>query len=345
MTDPATVLVPNADDGDIAVRHLNVVYQGRQHAGGRAAFTAVDHVSFDIPAGTTLALVGESGSGKTSVANAVMGLAPATGSVIFSGRELIGLKGRAGRAARRRAQMVFQDPYSSLDPAMRVASIVGEPLRVHGIGSRRERLSRVAATLEEVGLAASLTRRYPSELSGGQRQRVAIARAIAAEPAFVVCDEPTSALDVSVQARIVGLLQSLQESHNLSYLFVTHNLGVAQRIAHRVAVMYRGRIVERGTTGAVFSSPANPYTVMLLESVLSSNPAVERKRITLRTRRRDNTRPGNGGCPFVSRCPFAIDQCSVESPPLSLVAPDHWTACHRWRHVQQEGHVVLREEG
>lgn len=234
---------------------------------------AVDGVSLTVDSGETLGLVGESGSGKSSIARAVMGLQGFEGSVKFEGTELAGLSPRALRPIRPRLQMIFQDPYATLDPRMTIGDQIAEPLGVHGIVQRSELASTVGGLLERVGLPADVARRYPHEFSGGQRQRVAIARAIGLSPRLIVCDEPTSALDVSVQARILDLLEELQREQGLAYLFIAHNLGVVRRTCHRVAVMYLGRIVETGDVDEVFDNPQHPYTKALLDAVLDPDPA------------------------------------------------------------------------
>lgn len=238
-----------------------------------AARNAVDDVSLTLAPGETLGLVGESGSGKSSIARAVMGLTPFTGDVEFEGIPLRGLSARAMRPVRPRLQMIFQDPYATLDPRMTIGDQIAEPLLVHGIQSRQTIGAEVGRLLERVGLPADVARRYPHEFSGGQRQRVAIARAVGLSPRLIVCDEPTSALDVSVQSRILDLLEELQRDQGLAYLFIAHNLGVVRRVAHRVAVMYLGRIVETGPVDEVFDNPKHDYTRALLEAVLDPDPS------------------------------------------------------------------------
>lgn len=245
---------------------------------GRSGRNAVDDVSLDLRPGETLGLVGESGSGKSSVARAVLGLTPYRGSIRFHGEEISGL-GRSGwKATRAKLQMIFQDPYSTLDPRMTIGRQVAEPLRVHSRASGAEARERVAGLLARVGLDPQMAARYPHEFSGGQRQRIAIARAIALHPELIVCDEPTSALDVSVQAQVLDLLEELQREQGLAYLFIAHNLGVVRRISHRVAVMYLGRIVETGPVDAVFEAPQHEYTRALLDAVLEPDPR-ERHRV------------------------------------------------------------------
>lgn len=239
---------------------------------GRADRNAVDDVSLDLRPGETLGLVGESGSGKSSVARAVLGLTPYRGSIRFRGEEIGGLGRGAWKATRAKLQMIFQDPYSTLDPRMTIGRQVAEPLLVHRRATRAEARDRVAGLLERVGLDPQMAARYPHEFSGGQRQRIAIARAIALHPDLIVCDEPTSALDVSVQAQVLDLLEELQREQGLAYLFIAHNLGVVRRISHRVAVMYLGRIVETGPVDEVFDAPKHEYTRALLDAVLEPDP-------------------------------------------------------------------------
>ena len=234
---------------------------------------AVDSVGLTLNPGETLGLVGESGSGKSSIARAVMGLQKFQGSVRFEGTELGGMSQRALRRVRPRLQMIFQDPYATLDPRMTIGGQIAEPLVVHGLHSRAEVGAEVGSLLERVGLPAEVARRYPHEFSGGQRQRVAIARAVGLSPRLIVCDEPTSALDVSVQSRILDLLEELQRDQGLAYLFIAHNLGVVRRTCHRVAVMYLGSIVETGPVDEVFDNPQHPYTRALLDAVLDPDPA------------------------------------------------------------------------
>jgi ABC-type glutathione transport system ATPase component len=252
------------------VRDLVVRYPG-------AAANAVDGVSFRVAPGETLALVGESGSGKSSIARAVLGLQPASGSRTFEGADLAALRGRALRSARARAQMIFQDPFGTLDPRMTIGAQIAEPLRVHGIVPSARITAEVADLLTRVGLDPAMARRFPHEFSGGQRQRIAIARAIGLRPRLIVCDEPTSALDVSVQAQVLALLTRLQRETGVAYLFIAHNLGVVRQVAHRVAVMRNGRFVETGPVDEVFEDPQADYTRTLLDSVLEPDPALRRR--------------------------------------------------------------------
>ena len=289
---------------------------------------AVDGVSFSIPKGQTLGLVGESGCGKSTVARAVIRLIePTSGEVRIMGRDILTLTKDEMRASRRQAQIIFQDPFSSLNPRMSAGEIVGEPLLVHGIGNKKEREERVAALFDRVGLRASQMGSLPHQFSGGQRQRIGIARALALDPQLIIGDEPVSALDVSIQAQVINLLMDLQEEKNLSYLFIAHDLAVVEHISHRVAVMYLGRIVEHAEQRALFSSPQHPYTEALLAAVPIPNPRIKRQK---RLVQGDVPSPINppSGCHFHTRCPYATEQCKIEVPPLVEVVPDHWAACH-----------------
>ena len=291
---------------------------------------AVDGVSFTVERGETLALVGESGCGKSSVGRTILRLQePTSGRVSFDGADVFGLGREPLRALRRRMQIVFQDPYSSLNPRMTVGEAVAEGIEIHRLArTKAERAARVGALLEEVGLDASYARRYPHEFSGGQRQRIGIARALAVEPEFIVCDEPVSALDVSVQAQVINLLKDLQERRGLAYLFIAHDLAVVRQIADRIAVMYLGRIVETGPAEALLADPRHPYTQALLSAVPEPDPAAQRARIVLSG---DPPSPSSPppGCPFHTRCfhPLRSERCRTEVPALR---PVHATlaACH-----------------
>jgi len=294
------------------------------------AVRAVDGVSFDIHRGETLGLVGESGSGKSTIGRTMLQLEKATeGSVVFDGIELVGLAAGALRRTRPRMQMVFQDPHASLNPRMTVSSIVGEPLLEHGKSSSRERQERVEELLGLVGLDPTHANRYPHEFSGGQRQRIGIARAIALNPDFIVCDEPIAALDVSIQAQVVNLMEHLQDLLGLTYLFISHDLGMVRHIADRVAVMYLGHIMELADVGDLYGDPRHPYTRALQSSAPVPDPVVEATRVKI-ILEGDIPSPSDPppGCPFNPRCPDAVDRCHEEIPVWREVAPGHGVACH-----------------
>jgi len=296
---------------------------------------AVDGVSFSIKQGETLGLVGESGCGKTTVGRCILMLyQPTGGKIDFEGRELTGMGSGEIRRMRRRMQMIFQDPYASLNPRMTVGSIISEPIIIHGLArNRKERKERVQELMRIVGLNPYYANRYPHEFSGGQRQRIGIARALAVEPTFIVADEPISALDVSIQAQIINLLEELQASFNLTYLFIAHDLSVVRHISDRVAVMYLGKLMELSDRQELYENPLHPYTKALLSAIPIPDPVVEakRERIILMGDVPSPMRPPPG-CVFHTRCPIAIDECRVHIPQwrnIGMGAKEHWVACHR----------------
>jgi oligopeptide/dipeptide ABC transporter ATP-binding protein len=289
---------------------------------------AVDGVSFAIAEGETLGLVGESGCGKSTVGRAILRLfEPTAGAIRVAGQDITRLTNREMRPFRRELQIIFQDPFSSLNPRMTAGDIVGEPLRTHGLASGKALRERVAQLFDRVGLSRAQMGNYPHQFSGGQRQRIGIARALALNPRLIVCDEPVSALDVSIQAQVINLLMDLQRDLKLSYLFISHNLAVVEHISHRIAVMYLGRIVEIADKAAIFTRPSHPYTQALLAAVPVPDPAI---RNTARVLQGDVPSPVHppSGCRFHTRCPYAFDRCKVETPLLREIAPGQHVACH-----------------
>jgi oligopeptide/dipeptide ABC transporter ATP-binding protein len=316
----------------LSVDHLRVEYPVRN----RQRFRAVDDVTFAVGQRETVGLVGESGSGKTTIANAVLGFVPpAAGTITFDGEDIAG----ATRGQRRRLsaslQVVFQDPYSSLNPSRTIGKTLSETLRPHGSLPRPEAAARVASILERVGLEPGAADRYPNQFSGGERQRIAIARALIVRPRLVICDEPVSSLDLSVQAQVLNLLRSLQDELGLSYLFISHDLAVVRHISMRVVVLYRGRVMEAGPAAAVYDHPAHPYTRALLQSVPIPNPNLQRARRASRPRSAPDL-PGTlkpESCQYAPRCPWATDVCREQQPTAELTGEGVAVACHRWREL------------
>ncbi len=305
--------------------------------GKKQALKAVDHVSFYINKGETLGLVGESGCGKTTCGRTVSHLyEPTSGKVTFDGRDVSSLKGSDLLAFKKDVQMIFQDPYSSLDPRMTIAELIGEGMDVHFKYSKAEKAQKISELLGRVGLTDDYANRFAHELSGGQRQRVGIARALAVEPKFIVCDEPISALDVSIQAQIVNLLIKLQRENDLTYLFISHDLSMVRHISDRVGVMYLGSLVELATSRDIFERQLHPYTKALLSAIPSADPDAEktRKRVPLEGEVPSPVNPPSG-CKFRNRCIHATELCAKEVPVLTEVEPGRFTACHHWKEAME----------
>ena len=324
-------LTDNAEKEDlIQVKNLVTYFPVRSGLLQRtvAWVQAVDDVSFAIRKGETLGLVGESGCGKTTVGRSILRLVePKSGSVIFAGKDVLALRRKELKDLRRDMQIIFQDPYASLDPRVPIGESVMEGLNIHKIGSRRERYDLMIDTLRKVGLEDYHARRYPHEFSGGQRQRIGIARALTLRPKFIICDEPVSALDVSIQSQVLNILKDLQADFNLTYLFIAHNLSVVEHISERVAVMYLGKVVEITTRDTLFKMPLHPYTQALMSAIPIADPTLKRQRTILKGDVPSPLKPPLG-CRFHPRCPVAQENCSVEEPVLRELRPGHQEACH-----------------
>jgi oligopeptide/dipeptide ABC transporter ATP-binding protein len=289
---------------------------------------AVDGVNFTIRKGETLGLVGESGCGKTTVGRSILRLIePTSGSVFFEGKDVLALGRKDLKSLRRDMQIIFQDPFASLDPRVPIGESVMEGLNIHKIGNRSERYDLMIDTLRKVGLEDYHARRYPHEFSGGQRQRIGIARALTLRPKFIICDEPVSALDVSIQSQVLNILKDLQTDFNLTYLFIAHNLSVVEHISERVAVMYLGKVAEITSRDTLFRMPLHPYTQALMSAIPIADPTIKRQRTILKGDVPSPLKPPSG-CRFHPRCPIARDNCSVDEPALREIRPEHWVACH-----------------
>lgn len=323
----------------LEVEDLQVQYTTRSRGNrAREVVRAVDGVSFRVDRGQTFGLVGESGCGKTTTGRAILRLIePVGGSITFGGADLLAAKGNGLKEMRRGLQAVFQDPYDSLNPRMKVRDIVGEPLTIHRLDDGNERTRRVSELLDRVGVSEDLASRYPAELSGGQRQRVGIARALAVNPSLIVCDEAVSALDVSVQAQVLNLMRQLQRELGLSYLFIAHDLSVVRYVSERIGVMYLGKLVEQAPSDELYAAPYHPYTVALLQSAPDVDPDTT-------STPQDAGEPASlldppSGCRFHPRCPFARAECGRVAPEYTEVEPGRWVACHFWEDVKRSGSI------
>jgi len=346
MTATATTPASVSQDTLVDVRNLKMYFPIRrglliERVVGHVH--AVDDITFQVKRGETLGLVGESGCGKSTTGRAVLQIyKPTAGQVMFDGKDITKAAGKDLRLYRRNMQMIFQDPFASLDPRMTVGGIISEPLEIHNLGKAKDREEKVREMLRIVGLNPYFANRYPHEFSGGQRQRIGVARALALEPEFIVCDEPISALDVSIQAQIINLLEELQQQYNLTYLFIAHDLAVVRHISDRVAVMYVGKIVELADRTELYEYPLHPYTRALLSAVPIPDPVVEKRRSRI-ILQGDVPSPVNppSGCRFHPRCPFARADCSQSEPPLNEVRPGHLVACFYWKEVAERSDVSV----
>ena len=318
----------NENDIILRAEGLKEHFTVKNERGKKKTLYAVDGVDLEIKRGETFGLVGESGCGKSTLGKTLLRLYDVTdGKILFNGEDVTNLPEKKLKDFRTKAQMIFQDPASCLNPRRRVEDIITEPYAVHRIGSAAERAERAAALCDQVGLSQSYLRRYPHEMSGGQKQRVGIARAIALKPELIVCDEPVSALDVSIQAQIINLLKSLQEKRNLTYLFISHDLSVVEHISDTVGVMYLGNLVEYGETDDIFAHPLHPYTKALFSAIPIPDPTVKRERVVLQGSIPSPANPPSG-CKFHTRCPYATERCKTEAPKQREVEPGHYVVCH-----------------
>jgi oligopeptide/dipeptide ABC transporter ATP-binding protein len=320
----------NTNSSLVKVEHLKKYFPVRSGLMQRvvANVLAVDDVSFDIQKGETLGLVGESGCGKTTVGRTMLRLIePTGGSVLYGDKDIFKLKSREVTAIRRDMQIIFQDPYASLDPRVPIGESVMEGLQIHHVGTPKERVDIMMETLKKVGLETYHARRYPHEFSGGQRQRIGIARALALRPKFIVCDEPVSALDVSIQSQVLNILKDLQREFGLTYLFIAHNLSVVEHISDRVAVMYLGKMAELADRIELYRRPLHPYSQALMSAIPVADPKLKKKRMILKGDVPSPLHPPSG-CRFHPRCPIAQEICAREEPPFREIVPQHWAACH-----------------
>jgi len=329
-TDSMNTTASAAQEPILRVENLSKYFDIQENviARSRGNVKAVDDISFSVPKGTVFGLVGESGCGKSTTARLILRLlTPTAGKVYFDGNDVFALNQNHLQKMRRDIQMIFQDPYSSLNPRWRIGQILAEPLDTHNIGTKAERQETITKILETVGLHASDTMKYPHEFSGGQRQRIGIARALITNPKFVICDEPISALDVSIQAQIINLLKELQQQFELTYLFITHDLRVVRFLCDDVGVMYLGKLVETGSTRSIFENTLHPYSQALFSAIPHPDPFAEKEEVTIEG---DVPSPLNPppGCRFHTRCPHAFDRCSAEEPLLQVKVEGHFVACH-----------------